>query len=351
MKKTKLLVNATSVCAGGAKKRILAFMSHVDEDNRFKVVLLKRQSLDIKLKNNRVISLPPHFVLVFRILVDFFLVPVLFMLGYKNIYLFGNFFISLYPGRIVWNLTNIEPLVHKEFGIAYNGRQKIRLGFLYFLFRLSRKPNVLVAQSNCTATLLRKKIDSKVITIYNGVDLKLANRLTSRPKVVDNNVYNIIILGFIVRYKRLERLIVYLFEAKLFGKVKLSIVGSAAWDKEYVREIHELIKKLYVGKFISFYGELYPDEALDMLSRSHALIYTNAYDNCPNVVLEAMSLRVPVIALENQIVKELNDKYGGIRFFNYRTLATDFLKLLRQPSISRFCFSWDDHAAEVLRQF
>ena len=350
MKKIKLLVNATSVQAGGAKKRLLAFMNRMDQDDRFEVVLLKRYSLDIGLKNVKVISLPSFFTPLFRLVSDFFVVPLLYFLGYRKAYVFGNFFLSCYFGQVVWNLTNIEPFVYEEFGVSYEGRQRWRLILLRFLFRISCKPNILVAQSSYTADLLRKKTKCQVIHVYNGVDIKLNNQLSFPSHVRNNGIYNILFLGQIVRYKRLFELIYYLSISGLFKKIRLSVVGSTIWDEGYFREICDLLENLGVAEYVSFCGEKSHDESMNKLRSSDALIYTNSYDNCPNVVLEAMSFNVPVLALENEVVRELKDRFGGVSFFDFQTEPQDFLNMFKVTSVSNFKYSWDDHYAEILNQ-
>ena len=347
MKKRKLLVNAVSVQAGGAKKRLLAFMDYIDRDDRFEVVLLKRYSLDTSLENIKVISLPSLCTPFFRLVSDFFLVPLLYLFGYKKAYIFGNFFLSCYFGQIIWNLTNIEPFVCDEFGVTYEGWQKWRLLLLRCLFKISCKPDILVAQSICTAELLREKTKCQVVHVYNGVDIKLNNQLSFSPHVKNDGIYNVLFLGQIVRYKRLFELIYYLSVFGLFKKIMLSVVGSTMWDKGYFCEICNLIKNLEVDEYVSFCGEKSHDESMNKLRSSDALIYTNAYDNCPNVVLEAMSFNIPVLAIENEVVKELNDRFGGVSFFDFQTDPQDFLNMFKVTSVSNFKYSWDDHCAEI----
>jgi len=350
MPKIKLLVNATSVQSGGAKKRLLAFMNRLNQDDRFEVILLKRFSLSLGLKHTKIISLPPFGTPFFRLLSDFFLVPLLYFLGYRRTYIFGNFFLSFYFGKVVWNITNIEPFVYKDFGITYTGQHRWRLFLLRFLFSISCKPNTLVAQSNSTACLLRKKIKCRVVHVYNGVDIK-KNSQCPRPSCVKKNVkYKILFLGQVVRYKRLYELIYYLSASGLFNKIDLSIVGSTTWDDGYFCEICDLIDRLGVSEHISFCGEKSHNESMDMLCRSDALVYTNSYDNCPNVVLEAMSLKIPVLALKNEVMQEFSNRFGGISFFDFKTDSQCFLAMFEMSFDSHFKYSWDDHYSEIMKQ-
>jgi len=167
----------------------------------------------------------------------------------------------------------------------------------------------------------------------------------------NSGVYKIIFLGFVVRYKQLENIINYLAKVRLFGKVELSVVGNSEWDAPYFQELCDLVEQRDCKQFVTFHGELPSDQALAMLADSHALIYTNAYDNCPNVVLEAMSLRVPVLALENPVVRELSDKFGGVVFFNFDSLADEFIDAIKKQPVSNFNFTWDDHSEAVLSLF
>jgi len=344
----KLLINATSVKAGGAKKRLLEFVRRMDDDNRYRVILLKNNSFKIRLKNIRIITLPTRLESLFKLIADVLIIPVLFFFGYRSMYLYGNFFVSLYPGKILWNLTNIEPFVYQEFKIKYIGRQKWRLIILRALFAVSKVPDILVAQSASTARLVRSKKKCRIEYVYNGVNLNKKVIRTERGDVASNRDFEIIVISQLVRYKRIDQLILYLAEKRVLNISRLTIVGKLTWDKDYVDELFRLVDSLGVRERIKFCGELPHDKVLSLLVKSDALIYTNAYDNCPNAVLEAMSYGVHVVALENTVMKELAEKFGGISFFNFDVDYDKFVQMLNINIKSTYNFTWDDHYSEIM---
>lgn len=346
---TKLIINATSVKAGGAKKRLLEFLSRADRDDRYKIILLKNSAFDVKVSRTHLITLPSSMEPLFRLLSDIFIVPLMYLLGYKKAYIFGNFFISPYPGRMIWNLTNIEPFVHERHEVAYTGRHHRRLAILRSLFWLSRNPDILVAQSESTASLLKNKCDCRIENVYNGIDISGRDLSRDASERVNDKSISLIVICQVIRYKRIDQFLNYLMQKGLFDSVKLQIVGKLTWDTEYVHELRNLIASLHIEDRVTLCGELPHEQTLSMLEKSDALVYTNAYDNCPNVVLEAMSCGVHVLALENEVIKELARKFGGVSFFTFEMGHNEFLELLDSPEPSTYRFTWDDHYSEITR--
>lgn len=345
----RIIINATSVKAGGAKKRLAEFVRRADEDPEYEIALIINKHIDIVTYNAVVIRVPSTLEPLFKLLSDMLLVPMLYFIGYKKIYVFGNFFISPYPGKIAWNLTNIEPFVHQEFGVQYVGRQKWRLALLRLLFSLSRSPKILIAQSASTANLLRNILSCRVEHVYNGVDIASPQLVRKVAERAADKVFRLTVVSQVIRYKRIDRLVKYLAEAGLFDVVRLDVVGKLTWDEDYVQELRDLITDYNINDKVLLHGELSNSNVISLLAGSDALIYTNAYDNCPNAVLEAMSQGVHVIALNNSVVRELADKYGGVSFFNFDMDRDDFITLLNNPKKSAYDFTWDNHYSYVMR--
>lgn len=73
-------------------------------------------------------------------------------------------------------------------------------------------------------------------------------------------------------------------------RVRLELVG----DGPNRRELEELGKSLGIEMLLSFHGRL--ENPFPIIKSSQALLLTSAYEGLPNVVMEAMALKTPVIA-------------------------------------------------------
>jgi glycosyltransferase involved in cell wall biosynthesis len=88
----------------------------------------------------------------------------------------------------------------------------------------------------------------------------------------------------------------------------LTVVGTGP----LAGKLQQLAKKLCVEGRVKFVGKLEKEKVLDLLAEHTALLFTSVRDTSGNVVLEAMSEGVPVIAFRHQGVKEIMDSRSGI---------------------------------------
>lgn len=344
-KKEKLIINASSVNGGGAKKRLLRTVSLLSSD--YDLIVIKRGALLLDSNTIRCINLPRKLTGPLRLLSDLILPMFLFLLGYHKMYVLGNFFIGFYPGKFVWNLTNIEPfLVEKN--SAYSVYHKFRLFFLRTLFKLSKKPDTLVVQSHFTKKVISQtcNIDSsKVVCVYNAVDISHGEMA---PRPIEGTPNRILFVGQLVRYKRLELIIQQFYINKVFDEYELHIAGQVDWDVDYVSELKALVRKLHIETSVFFLGELQPNEVLQQYSSSRFLVYASLYDNCPNNILEAFALGLPVLAWENDVVNELS-KFGNVIIVHGELDATHLTKIkaMHFGAGKLYDFSWQSHCKEI----
>ncbi|MEZ9895643.1 glycosyltransferase family 4 protein, partial [Vibrio lentus] len=289
-----------------------------------------------------VFNVPDRFQAFFRLLSDMIIPLYLYFKGIKKMYLMGNFFIGYYPGKIIWNLTNIEPFV-RDSNIKYSIKHRFRLNLLKALFYISNKPDCIVSQSKSTKELLQsfKIFDGIHIShIYNGVS-------EFDGLVAGTSSQRIVFVGQLVRYKRLELIIEQLFKVGAFNTYSLDVIGQLDWDIEYVNGIKCLIKDLKITDKVIFHGELKPNEVHDFYVNSSFMVYASLYDNCPNNVLEALNLKLPILAWENTILKELHI-FGGIVLVDETLSSKDVTMLNDDLRKCSFTFSWSDHVSKLI---
>ena len=143
-----------------------------------------------------------------------------------------------------------------------------------------KNANVIIAQTNQLRNkllqVIGKKYANKIYVIPNGIDIP--------GKVANGN--KIVFAGRLVTLKGVD----YLINAVKNTKKKLIIIGSGPEET--------ILKKLAAkSKNIEFFGKLSHDTLLQSMLKGKIFVLpsTNA-EGLPNVVLEAMSIGLPIIA-------------------------------------------------------
>jgi glycosyltransferase involved in cell wall biosynthesis len=93
--------------------------------------------------------------------------------------------------------------------------------------------------------------------------------------------------------------------------VKLTVAGDLSWDSSEL-EIRTLITKLGVRERIDLIGPYPNDEAQLILEKTDILLHLKYNDPCPNVVLEALALGIPVIGSDSGGMRELVGEHAGV---------------------------------------
>jgi len=123
---------------------------------------------------------------------------------------------------------------------------------------------------------LRRDTMPSVRVVPNGVEIR------GRPNFEGEKL---IYVGRLTRKKGVE----YLISAmKLVGDVDLLIVGDGPG--------RERLEKMALGLPVEFVGRVPPERVYEYLRQAKILILPSLYEGLPNVILEAMSMGVPVIA-------------------------------------------------------
>ncbi|EGR0931771.1 glycosyltransferase family 4 protein [Vibrio parahaemolyticus] len=334
----KLIINASSVSGGGAKKRLLKTVQYLSDE--FDIIVIKQKKIEVT--GVKIINIPDKGIFFFRFIYDLLVPFILRGFGYKKMYLLGSFYFGFFSGNVFWNITNIEPF--RDFSKAgYDWKQTFRLKILYFLFKVSKKPKVLISQSNYTKNLINSKFNGKynIVTVSNGVSLQ------SKVSFSASRSKQAVFVGQMVRYKRIEMIIKQLNNTGFFTESKLLLIGQTDWDLDYYRELVELIQVLKLKDNVIILGQLQPDKVLHYISHSDFMVYANEYDNCPNCVLESLSFGVPVLAWKNEVIVELAEN-GGILIVNEVLKKEQVKEVCSLRDEFHFEYSWDSHFSKVV---
>jgi len=117
----------------------------------------------------------------------------------------------------------------------------------------------------------------KIKVISNGIEIQ-------RPKQALPERKGVVFVGRLHRVKGIE----FLIKAMENIDARLSIIGKG--------EDEERLKKLSQGMKVDFLGELPHHKVLEHLSRSRVFVLPSLGEALPNVILEAMSTGLPVVA-------------------------------------------------------
>ena len=116
----------------------------------------------------------------------------------------------------------------------------------------------------------------------------------------DKRGNDLIFLGRISRIKSIHKLLYALKCSRIFMSMDacLKIVGkpTSSDDKIYLEELKVIINDLSLEDKVIFLGHLEGEEKENVLAESKALVLPSESENFANVVIEAMSVSVPVIA-------------------------------------------------------
>ncbi|APG26449.1 hypothetical protein A7E78_00345 [Syntrophotalea acetylenivorans] len=156
-------------------------------------------------------------------------------------------------------------------------------------------------------------LERKIKVIYNGVDQKIfypRPKDTARQSVgVDGQSQIILFVGNLKKEKGLGEL------AAAFSKLinsggerdyRLVIVGRGPYEGELKKQL----ENLGVINQVQFKGSLPPEKVAMWMNAASVLCLPSYMEGVPNVILEALSCEVPVVATDVGGIPELSVKSG-----------------------------------------
>ena len=162
-----------------------------------------------------------------------------------------------------------------------------------------------------------KKFTSKkkLVLMPNGLDYniyKFKNKNEARIKLNLGNKQKIILyVGFLIERKRVDVLInIFNKLTKKHDFLKLIIVGEGPLHTD----LKNLAEALNIKDKIIFTGEVKPNKVVDYMNASDIFVLPSSYEGRPNVIIEAMACKLPVVTTNVGDVSELikNGKEGFV---------------------------------------
>lgn len=154
---------------------------------------------------------------------------------------------------------------------------------------------LLVANARTKAALPANRAKKVIELVENGVDLGLfsAKETSVGFAEISQDQYRFVYVGRLVDWKAVDILL------KAFGRINnvdctLDIIG----DGEDLKALTELAKGLKISDRVIFNGLMSQSEVSQKLVDCHCLVLPSVYECGGAVVLEAMAMRLPVIATD-----------------------------------------------------
>lgn len=320
MKKKKIFFVIPSLDSGGAQRTFLNILNHVDKDffNCILILYSKQgEYLEFLDKNIDIIDLKTERSL--------FAIPklVLKILTYNPDIIFSTIryvnastvianLISFRNAKVVIRETNN----HTAAGVKKNLKEII-VSWCY------RKADLIISLSEGVKKDLIKRhsvMNSKIKTIYNPVDIEFINNKKSE-NIHDKYYLNglnkerlkLITVGHLQYQKGYDLLIKSMKNIKDKFPFSLVIIG----DGEERDKLEKIVQSENLSEFIFFMG--HQENPYKWIAKSDLFILSSRWEGFGHVIVESMSLGVPVISTDcesgpNEII---TDNHNGFLFKNY----------------------------------
>lgn len=153
-------------------------------------------------------------------------------------------------------------------------------------------------------TLSEKCGSSNIVYIPNPFD---GGSVNAPIRAWEDRKKQLVFVGWLVKTKGVEELLGAWDElSREFGNHRLVVIGPG--KDEYTAELKEKFR----CENVEFTGELGHEEALNRVAESSMLVLPSYTEGFPNVVLEAMALKVPTVATNVGAIPEMLADDSGI---------------------------------------
>ena len=273
----------------------------------------------------------------------------------------------LYPDGWAASRLAVEhglPVFIKVHGTDVNRLKKGEAVTILSLDAVSNARKVICVSKNLMERLSIESVDiSKLVLLYNGVDKSIffpRDKSAVRKELgipLDNKI--ILFVGNLKQEKGLDELAHAMRslseESESFLNVRLIIIGEGPYRNRFRRTL----KECDVEDKITFLGNLSSENVSNWMCASDVLCLPSYTEGIPNVVIEALSCCVPVVATDVGGIPEINT-YGQILKMvppkDSYALAREIKKVLNGiPCISRThpvgTWTWEENAANLARIF
>ena len=372
----KIILNLLAVTDGGQVTRAKALLRNFSKfDSNSELIILRRKgSLDfcdeIDDISHKIIEASlggPILRSLRRLFWENTILKIIILKENPQIYLTFSHYIPRIIEKSIFSImgvTNLAPfcsplLVNES--IIMRIKMKLLKGLI--LTSARRTDHIISLSKKCKEILELNGVESKKIkVIHNGLDKDFVfeekNSIAILDKYNINSKYILYVSSFFP-YKKFETVISAYkkLSRELKEEYKLILVGPIK-----NRRYHKSLKKLggidFSKKNIVFLDEVPKQELNYFYSNADVFIFASSIENCPNILLEAMSFSCPIICSSSEPMPE----FGGDAMIYFDVNNSDDLKnkierLISDPNQIRKLkeksrlraesFSWYDFTQQV----
>lgn len=262
---------------------------------------------------------------------------------------FPALFAHLAMGRDRAKKFIFTPHFHPKGGTAF--RTALRMLYDRIQKRVLFRADRVVCVSKHEKKLLNNKFNlplRKMAHVPNGIDMK---RFENLPKVKNNSDFQMLFVGRLEKYKRVQWILVSLkrlIEMYPNKDIRFVIVGDGPYKKDLVG----LCSRLELGANVDFKQNLTPRELLKEYCKCDVFVMPSEYEAFSIATLEALACGKAVIASNVGGLAELVDKKFLIE--NQNDLDELLPRVLEGAPTVKFDFkkySWDSVSEQLCRLY
>ncbi|BFI73733.1 D-inositol-3-phosphate glycosyltransferase [Nanoarchaeota archaeon] len=199
--------------------------------------------------------------------------------------------------------------------------------FEYIIFPLFYRNKIIITVSESTKELLKKLGFERVYVIHNGINRKNI--------IIDKKENAIVYLGRIMKYKRIEHIILSFYLVKKKVKdAKLYIIGREK-NKKYLNKLKELVNKLKL-KDVYFLGYVDENKKEEILKKSKVIVMTSVVEGWGIGIIEGNSYGCVSIGYNVRGLKDsIKNNYSGflVENNNIKELSNKIIELLENEEL------------------
>lgn len=196
---------------------------------------------------------------------------------------------------------------------------------------------IAVSESNRNLFKFMGRIPGKVRTIYNGIDLKKITSVKGYNRKDMETSDNMLVIGIIAVFDKCKGHI-YLFQAidKLISEGYKNIICLVIGDGREGDELRAFVLNKGLTDYIRFLG--YRNDVPELLCIMDMVVMPSIQESFPRVPLEAMAMKVPVIATTvGGLPESIDNGKTGILFppKDVESLSNAIRYLIENPEIRK----------------
>ena len=220
----------------------------------------------------------------------------------------------------VTNLAPFTPLALSKEKFTMKVKMKI---LRYSIISSAKKATHVIALSKlCKSILINHGIKSKNITVINNGVNNTNNDSTISPidsYSIESNF--ILYVSSFFHYKNFEILIKSygILSKKMINNYQLVLIGRVH-DESYYKDLKVLVRKLNIEDRVVFIPEIKREELVYFYKNTTLFIFPSLIENCPNILLEALSFGCPILCSSAKPMPE----FGGsaVSYFNPHSVSS-----------------------------